>query len=274
MLPSAWNAANQHWISQFLLRGFGTKRRRSEVYRLDRSDGSLSCERVERVASRSFLMTELDDQVLRVIEDRASQTVSLLRKSRFGLFAEADRRALDLLVLSLVFNHPSWIPEKERIRHEVVWERGLDVMWAHPIYGTAVLADAVMSAVDGAAGRNYFHGVITSRSSSSVEHMRAMRLTAYVPPLGHSFVIGDQPVVTLRPDLSAPRRWLYGDEMVVLPISHDVLLVYDRPAPPNLLSFGGPVSNGFFGMMDEIYRSGSAGRYVYGRTPGSLTRVL
>ena len=126
-------------FSVFLLRGFGTKRRRSEVYRLDRSDGSLSCERVERVASRSFLMTELDDQVLRVIEDRASQSVSLLRKSRFGLFAEADRRALDLLVLSLVFNHPSWIPEKERIRREVVWERGLDVMRANPIYGTAVL---------------------------------------------------------------------------------------------------------------------------------------
>ena len=87
MLPSTWNAANQHWISQFLLRGFGTKRRRSQVYRLDRSDASLSCERVDRVASRSFLMTELDDRVLRAIEDRASQSVSLLRKSRFDRFA-------------------------------------------------------------------------------------------------------------------------------------------------------------------------------------------
>ena len=274
MLPSTWNAANQHWISQFLLRRFGTKRRRSEVYRLDRSDASLSCERVDRVASRSFLMTELDDRVLRAIEDRASQSVSLLRKSRFDHFAEADRRALDLLVLSLLFNHPSWIRDKERIRREVVWERDLEAMRAHPIYGTAVPADAVMSAIDGAAGRNYFHGVITSGSSSSMEHMRAMRLTADVPPLGRSFVIGDQPVVTLRPDLPAPRRWLYGDEMVVLPIGHDVLLVYDRSAPPNLLSFGGAVCDGFFGVLDEIYRSGSAGRYVYGRTPGSLTRLL
>ena len=274
MLPSTWNAANQHWIPQFLLRGFGTKRRRSEVYRLDRLDGSLSCERVERIASRSFLMTELDDQVLRAIEDRASQSVSLLRKSRFDLFAEADRRALDLLVLSLLFNHPSWIPGKELIRREVVWERGLEAMRAHPVYGIAVPADAVMSALDGAAGRNYFHGVITSDSSSSAERMRAMRLTAYAPPLGQTFVIGDQPVVTRRPDLPAPRRWLYGDEMVLLPISHDVLLVYDRPAPPNLLSIGGRVSGGFFGMLDEIYRSGSAGRYVYGRIPESLTRLL
>ena len=274
MPPSTWNAANQHWIPQFLLRGFGTKRRRSDIYRLDCSDGSLSCELVERVASRSFLMTELDDQVLRGIENRGSHSVALLRKSRFTLFTEADRRALDLLVLSLLFNHPSWIPDKEGIRRDAVWERGHEVMRANPIYGTAVPADAVMSAVDGLAGRNYFHAVITSASSSSVERMRAMRLTAYAPPLGHFFVIGDQPAVILRPDLPAPCRWLYGDEMVVLPISCSVLLVYQLPGPPNLLSFDGRVSAGFFGMLDQIYRSGSAGRYVYGRTPGSLTRLL
>ena len=274
MLTSTWNTTNQHWQSQFLLRGFGTKLRRSEICRLDVVDRSLSCEPVKRIASRPFLMTELDDQVLRSIEKRASRSVSLLRKRRLDLLGEAERRSLDLLVLSLVFNHPSWIPDKERIRREVVEERGLDAIRANPIYGTAVPADALISAIDGVAGRNYFHAVITAGSSSAVEHIRAMRLTAYGPPLGHSFLIGDQAVVTLRPDLPAPRRWLYGDELVVLPISYNVLLVYDRPAPANLVSSGGPLSAGFFGMLDEIYRSGSAGRYVYGRSPESLFRLL
>ena len=38
MQPSTWNDTNQHWIPQFLLKGFGIRKRAASVYELGSVD--------------------------------------------------------------------------------------------------------------------------------------------------------------------------------------------------------------------------------------------
>ena len=57
MQPSTWNERNQHWIPQFLLKGFGTKGNASTVYELDKQTKKIRLAPVDDVASKEHLHT-------------------------------------------------------------------------------------------------------------------------------------------------------------------------------------------------------------------------
>ena len=52
MQPSTWNDTNQHWVPQFLLKGFGIKKKASQVWELDKHTGVIAKRKVREVASK------------------------------------------------------------------------------------------------------------------------------------------------------------------------------------------------------------------------------
>ena len=80
MQPSTWNDTNQHWIPQFLLKGFGRRGRASSVYELDKHTKAIAVREVSEVASKPRLVTERDDSRLKKIEDAAAKAMGMVRK--------------------------------------------------------------------------------------------------------------------------------------------------------------------------------------------------
>ena len=58
MQPSTWKDTNQHWIPQFLLKGFGIRKRASSVYELDKQTKAVAIRKVSDAASTPRLLTE------------------------------------------------------------------------------------------------------------------------------------------------------------------------------------------------------------------------
>ena len=119
MQPSTWNDENQHWIPQFLLKGFGIQGRRSRVYEMDRETGQINIVKVAEAASKQLLRTDLDDSVLRRIESHASRAVSMIRKGHTDI-SEQGRQALDALVFAMMVNDPHGVFDRRKVREEVI----------------------------------------------------------------------------------------------------------------------------------------------------------
>lgn len=81
MQPSTWNDTNQHWIPQFLLKGFGIPRNASRVYELDKQTNAIAVRNAREVASKPRLLTEQDDADLRRIENAAAKAMGMMRKN-------------------------------------------------------------------------------------------------------------------------------------------------------------------------------------------------
>ena len=75
MQPSTWNDTNQHWIPQFLLKGFGIRKNASSVYELDKQTKAIAVRKVKEAASKQYLLTERDDELMRGIESRAATAI-------------------------------------------------------------------------------------------------------------------------------------------------------------------------------------------------------
>ena len=68
MQPSTWNDTNQHWIPQFLLKGFGLKGKANRVFQMDKTTRAIEVRKVSEVASTQGLLTDVDDGLMRSIE--------------------------------------------------------------------------------------------------------------------------------------------------------------------------------------------------------------
>ena len=118
MTPSTWNDTNQHWIPQFLLKGFGIAGKASYLYELDKRTGSIERRNVADAASKPHLLSELDDELVRKIEVVSSKAVARIRKGDLHIDKE-DRQALDALTWVLYLNDPYEI-DKETTRQAVI----------------------------------------------------------------------------------------------------------------------------------------------------------
>ena len=67
-----WNNTKQHWIPQFLLKGFGLKGRK-KVWVLERLTGRVAVQLVKKIARKRDLVTALDDELMKRIEDQAAK---------------------------------------------------------------------------------------------------------------------------------------------------------------------------------------------------------
>ena len=93
MQPSTWNDTNQHWVPQFLLKGFGLKGKASRVYELEKESGRIRRRKIAEVASKPRLLTNRDDELMRDIERRSASVIDKIRKGKLTIL-EAERRDL------------------------------------------------------------------------------------------------------------------------------------------------------------------------------------
>ena len=94
MQQSTWSETNQHWIPQFLLKGFGIRGKASSVYEMDKQTKAIDVRNVEEVASKQHLLTDRDDELTQAIERRATKTISAIRKGKLNRIIEDDRQAV------------------------------------------------------------------------------------------------------------------------------------------------------------------------------------
>ena len=105
MQPSTWNDSNQHWVSRFLLKGFGIKKKASQVWELDKRTGVTTRRDVEDVASKQELLSNRDDEFMRSIENEATRPIGRIRKENLDISLR-DRIAIDRLVAATIQNDP------------------------------------------------------------------------------------------------------------------------------------------------------------------------
>ena len=271
MEPSTWNDENQHWLSQFLLKGFGQKRKASRVFQLDCDTGDIESVKVKDVASKMHLLSERDDGFLRGIETRAAETVDKIRKGSRGI-SEEDRLNLDALVWAMIINDPYHGADKEKARNEVVADVSQEMVEAFKTQGGIVDPGDMMSMVDETMNHDYLSLAMGQRDAESPRILRVMGLTVYQPPKDAFFVIGDSPVIAVRETSLAGPTLLNPGSQIILPIQHSCLLVYDWATPHNLVRDGGQVSYNQVHSLDHDYRYELKCRYLYGRTKESLLR--
>ena len=118
MQPSTWNDTNQHWIPQFLLKGFGIKGRASQVYEMDKQTGNIRIRAVEDVVSKQRLLTERDDELMKAIEMRSTQAIGRIRKGDLSI-QQGDRQALNALVFAMKRNDPHSGFDEARTREDI-----------------------------------------------------------------------------------------------------------------------------------------------------------
>ena len=122
MQPSTWHNNNQHWVPQFLLKGFGIRRKASKIYELNKQTNDVAIREVNEVASKSRLLTEKDDQMLHTIENRVEKAVQAIRKGNLDSIGEDGRQTIDRLVCAMMLDNPHGVADAEATREKVIHE--------------------------------------------------------------------------------------------------------------------------------------------------------
>ena len=120
MRPSTWNDTIQHWIPQFLLKGFGIRGQASSILELDKQTNAVSVRNVSEVASKQHLLTERDDELMRDIESRVASMIDAIRKGHLNQIGENERQAVDRLVCAMILNDPYCGFDAEATRKTVI----------------------------------------------------------------------------------------------------------------------------------------------------------
>ena len=269
---STWNETNQHWFCQFLLRGFKAKGKSSLIYELDTTSGEIEPRKVDEVASKSQLLTDGEDELMRGIEKRSSKVVSKIRKGILDVGAD-ERLILDNLVWTLWFNNPfSSLDKKgdhdDAIKHTV--DRFVSAVRRH---GGTVDPDDVTRMARQALNRDYLCHAFRFSPQGPARILNWMRLTLYEPPPGEFFVVGDSPVAIARATRDGMTNLWNDGSQLMLPVGSRHLLAYDWGDSPTPIRHGGNVNVSQLEAVDEYYRYGQRCRHIYGRTPDALRRT-
>lgn len=272
MEPSTWNETNQHWLCRFLLRGFKAKGKSSRIYELDTTSGEIELRKVNEVASKSHLLTDREDELMREIEVRSSKVVAKLRKGNLDIGSD-ERLLLDNLVWTLWFNNPFSNLDKNRehedaIKHTV--DRFVSAVQRH---GGTVDPDDVTRIARNALNRDYLCHAFLFSPQGPARILNWMRLTVYQPPPGEFFVIGDSPVVMGRATQNGRTNLWNDGSSLLLPIGSRHLLAYNWGYAASSVRRGGYLNTTQLGALDEYYRYGKRCRHVYGRAPDPLRRT-
>ena len=271
MQPSTWNDTNQHWVPQFLLKGFGLKGKASRIYELDKETGQICRHKVSDVASKPRLLTDRDDALLRDIERRTAPVVDKIRKTNLKI-TEVERRGLDLLVAAMMQNDPYGGFNREETRPKVIEETGQAVANAFRFWGVRVAPQDVEEIVDERLNHDYLTLALEREENLILTALAHMGLTAHYHHGSESFIIGDSPVQVVRDSTGEPASLLNPGSQAILPISSSCMLAYQWATPMNLIEEGHPADTDQVLSVNRDFYHQSSCRFVYGRTMESLEK--
>lgn len=272
MKSSTWSDTNQHWIPQFLLKGFGIKKRSSSLYEMDKQTGNIRTCNVEDAASKPRLLTERDDELMKTIESRAARVIGKIRKGNLELRQE-DRQSLDSLVFAMMRNDPHSGIDRARIREETVQSVSMEFEGAIGRHGGSIDPQILRDFVDGHSNHDYLNMAVQNKDSLILRAFGKMGLQARQPENGEFFVIGDSPVLAVRGTVDGVRSLLNPGSQVILPIQSRHVLIYSWVTPTNLIQLGDVLDRKQVRSLNRDYFLGTNCRYIYGRDTQSLKRA-
>ena len=271
MQPSTWNDTNQHWVPQFLLKGFGIKGMASRIWELDKDSGLAQKRQVKCVASKQELLTERDDDLMRGIEIQATRPIGQIRKRNFRI-TEDDRQAIDQLVSALLQNDPYYGFDKEESRRKIIESTSRTVETAFKYSGGIIEFETIKRVVDENFNYDYLTNTMSQGNYTVRTLLRIMGLQAMFAEEGEYFIIGDSPVLAIRNRGSTGPSLANPGSQVILPISSQCVLVYDWQTETNLVAYGGNANIKQVHSLNQDYSRKSNCRYIYGRSEESLIK--
>ena len=273
MPPSTWNDTNQHWLSQFLLKGFGIRQRASEVYELDKETNSINVRKVAEAASKQRLLTERDDALMHSIENRANTVISAIRKGRLDI-GEDGRQAIDNLVYAMIRNDPYGETDSQATRQETIAEVSRKLSDAVAKYGIRLDEQDAQDFIDQGLSHDYLSASMDSASSMPRVALQLMGLRVFQAADRELFIIGDSPVMIARGTLDGTPSLLNPGSQIILPISSTRLLVYAWETETNVIGDGGTLDREQVRSLNADYYHGTSSRRIYGRNREVLERSL
>jgi hypothetical protein len=270
MQPSTWNDSNQHWIPQFLLKGFGIRRMASRVYELDKQTKAVTVRDVSEAASKTQLLTDQDDKLMRDVEGHAAAAVDAIRKGHLSRIGEDDRHVIDRLVCSMMLNDPYNGSDAEEKREEIIADAVRELSTAVKSYGAELDELDFKNYFDEILGHNWLSGYMDSDSNQGIIAMRLMGLSVFRPPSGRFFIIGDSPVLAVRSTVNGVPSLLNPGSQVILPIHSRCVLAYAWATEMNVVNDGGVLTKEQVRSLNTDYFHGTKCRYIYGRSEETL----
>ena len=269
MQASNWNDTNQHWIPQFLLKGFGIKRRVSQIYEMDKQSRNVRIRAVEDVASKQRLLTERDDELMKTIEMRSTRTIGRIRKGDLGIQHE-ERQALNALVFAMMRNDPHSGFDETRIREDITRNLSNEIAEAISRQGGLVNLQDLKHFIDERFSHDYLNVSMGIERNLALTALGLMGLRVHEPVEGESFTIGDSPVLVVRGTVGGSRNLLNAGSQVILPIHSRRVLVYSWETPMNLIEPGDVLGREQVRSLARDYYFESDSRYIFGRNRISL----
>ena len=272
MQPSTWNDTNQHWLSQFLLKGFGIRKKASSVYELDKQTNAVMVRKVSEVASKPRLLTGQDDELMRRIESRAATAIDAIRKGNLNRIDENSRQTVDKLALALMLNDPYYGVDVESARETAIAEVVSALSKGTIKYGGILDEPDFTDFLDGRLPYDRLSGFMDLTTSQVLMALRLMGLQAFKPAEGASFIIGDSPALVIRGTMKGETNLLNPGSQIILPISSRCLLAYTWATETNLIDDGGTFDGEQVRSLNSDYYHGAKCRYIYGRDEETLRR--
>ena len=272
MQPSTWNDTNQHWLSQFLLKGFGIRKKASSVYELDKQTKAVAVRKVSEAASKPCLLTEQDDKLLRGIESRAAPVIDTIRKGHLSDIDEDGRQAVDKLTLAMMLNDPYYGVDIEAARETAIAEVVRELSKATIKYGGILDKPDFTDFLDDRLPYDRLSGFMDLATSQVLMALRLMGLQAFNSAEGASFIIGDSPALVIRGAVNGETNLLNPGSQVILPISSRCLLAYTWSTETNLIDDGGTFDGEQVRSLNSDYYHGAKCRYIYGRDEETLRK--
>ena len=265
MQPSTWNYTNQHWIPQFLLKGFGIKGKSSNIYELDKEAQQVAVRKVSKVASRTHLLTEQDDSFMRSIEGPAATAVDAIRKGQLYRIGLKDRDAINKLVCTMMLNDPNSELNIVAIRKELIAKFTAKLNRALNKAGGFLDERDIGEYFDETLPHDKLLGFMESKRNQVIDALRFMGLRAYRPTDGELFIIGDSPVLIVRNTVNGQTSLLNPGSQVILPIGSSCILVYSWATEMNIITDGGILGKEQVRSLNSDYYHGTNSRNIYGR---------
>lgn len=269
MQPSTWNDTNQHWVPQFLLKGFGIKGQSSKIYELDKHTRNIELRDVADVASRKRLLTDTDDERMKDIEVRSARVIDRMRNGNLKL-GQGDRQILDTLVFAMLQNDPHSGIDKEQIRRDAVRAVSHELGASVNRRGASFSLEHLEAFVNERSSHNYLDISLDREDSLVLKALGFMGLRVYRAVDGEFFVIGDSPVLMVRGTIDGNRSLLNPGSQLVLPINKSSVLVYDWSTPVGVFEADYTLNKEQVRSLNRDYYNSTNCRYIYGRTCDSL----
>ena len=271
MQPSTWNDTNQHWVPRFLLKGFGLKGKASRVFELDKETGEIRTRKVSDVASKTGLLTDRDDELMKDIEIRSNKVIDKIRKENLRI-TEAERRDLDQLVAAMMQNDPHSGFDREQTRTEVIEATSQTVIDAFSFWGGEVDPQDMKEIIDESLNHDYLTLTHSREHGQILKMLAYMGLTANYHEGEESFIIGDSPLLMVRGSTDGHANLLNRGSQVILPIGSKCILAYQWATPMNLIEDGHLAGTEQVLSLNWDFYHNSNCHFVYSRTIESLEK--